>query len=243
MNPHHLVRIAVLFLACTNSTAVAYTEPPLGSYTRESPNKAFVFVMLHAARPGESDPIGAKYPASGLYRNDGSATPLWTFDDGYVREAYPASDGVHVIVQYLRVISTDPRTCGNSSSEPPANPEVFGFYANGKKIRDVRLGELLDHVAFCREHGPGWHSWLASARIDDASGTLVVTTTQGTHRTLDLKTGERLSAVFGEDRILSSGGLAAYLALPVGIGLSVTVIAGVVAVGLLLFRSRPKPRE
>jgi hypothetical protein len=227
--------LALLAFLASSPRARAYTEPPLESYIRLSPDRAFVFVMLHPPHGRVPDPINEKYPRSGLYRNDGSTTPLWTFDDGYVREAYPASDGVHVVVQYRRVISPNVRDCGNSPPEPPANPEVLGFYAGGKKIRDVHLGEVLDHVRFCRKHGPGWHSWLASARIDDAAGTLIVETTADTRREIDLKTGHPIHSEWlaAAEPVWSVGVLA------LGIVLAVVAVAGtVVAACIFLFSRR-----
>jgi hypothetical protein len=231
--------LAFLVLSFIAPTAGAYTEPILQSYTRESPDRAFVFVMLHAPR-AEPDPIRAKYPASGLYRNDGTLTPLWTFDDGYVREAYPASDGVHVVVQYLHVISLNSRTCGNSPPEPPADPEVFGVYSNGKKFRHVKLGELLDRVAFCREHEPGWHPWLESARINDDDGTLVVRTTRGTRCALDLKTGNRIEpqGIMNEVHFDHPNPAWSEALLILGVVLALMTVAGTVAVVCLLWLSR-----
>jgi hypothetical protein len=233
--------LALALLAASAVPAIGYEEPIWRSYTRVSPDKAFVFVMLHTRRDGEEDTIADKYPHSGLYRNDGSAVPLWQFNDGYVRDAYPASDGVHVVVQYLRVISPDPRTCGNSPPEPPANPVVLGVYANGKKVRDVNLGELLDHVAFCREHGPGWHPWMDSAHIDDEAGTFVVDT--GDRRTaLSLDTGRPTYGLAASDDAAESGGVN-WLLLVLGVSLGVATVAGTAAVAVVLLQSVPRPAE
>jgi hypothetical protein len=118
-----LAALAVLMLA---ESARGYTEPVWQSYTRLSPDGAFVFVVLHGPRPGDPpDPVAAKYPASGLYRKDSTA-PLWTFPDGYVRDAYPASDGVHVVVLLERVIAIHPGPAGDGSPEPPAEPGGAG---------------------------------------------------------------------------------------------------------------------
>src|SRR4051812_5147640 len=106
----HRFALSALVLVFATS-AFAYDEPPFQSYTRVSPNKAFVFVMLITPPPGRNpddlapvDPIAAKYKQSGLYKNDGSTTPLWVYSDGYTRDVYPASDGIHFVTQHLHVI-------------------------------------------------------------------------------------------------------------------------------------------
>ncbi|HJZ59790.1 MAG TPA: hypothetical protein VKE74_32915 [Gemmataceae bacterium] len=229
--------LAVLATFLAAPAASAYEEPIAKSYTRISPDGAFVFVML---APPNSRPTGAppdelanKYPLSGMYRNDGLSTPLWVFSEGYVREAYPASDGRHVVAVSTHLITLTTRTCGNSPEEPPANPVVLTFYKNGEKVRDVRIGELLDHVVFCKEHGPGWHPWLTSAHIDDAEGVIVVQTVSGTRR-FSLATGRPAASAVGDepaplDRV-SSG-------LLLGIGLAAIAVLGTAAVALLLLRS------
>lgn len=234
--------LALTLLATSAVPAYGYTEPPLQRYTRVSPNKAFVFVVLHPRREGEHDLIADKYPHSGLYRNDGPAVPLWRFNDGYVRDAYPASDGVHVVVQYLRVISPDPRTCGNSPPEPPANPAVLGVYANGKKVRDVKLGELLDHVAFCRARGHGWHPWLSSARIDDETGTFVVETIDGRRTALSLDTGRPVYGLTASSEADEADGVN-WLLLLLGVSLGGAAAAGTTAVAVVLLRSVPRTAE
>jgi hypothetical protein len=222
-----LAALAVLTLA---GTARGYTEPPWQSYSRTSPDKAFVFVVLHGPRPGEPpDPLAAKYPASGLYRNDGSTAPLWTFPGGYVRDAYPASDGVHVVVLLERVITIHPGPDTDGPPEPP-DPAVLAVYANGVKVRTVRLGELLDHVRFGRERDPGWHPWLASAAIDDAGRAFVVETVGGRRTVLDLETGYPVGYGTGP-RVGSPWGLA------LGIVLAAVAAAGAAVAGYILYRA------
>lgn len=230
---------AVLAVATLSPPALGYTEPILTSYTRTTPNKAFVFVMLHGPRAGEKDPVRDKYPTSGLYRSDDPGKPVWAYIDGYVREAYPASDGVHLVVQHLHVVTLTERTCGNSPPEPPANPTVLTVYAGGKKVRDVKLGDLLDHVRFCRDHGPGWHPWLRSAHLDDAAGTFVVEPVTGPTRHIALSTGHSDADSAEGSELDHPAGRRWGLAL--GVGLLLLVVAGATTVGVVLFRSRPEP--
>jgi hypothetical protein len=186
--------VALLAALLLTNTASGYEEPPWQSYARVSPNNAFVFVVLHGPRPDEPpDSLAAKYPASGMYRNDGSTAPLWTYPDGYVRDAYPASDGVHVVVLLERVVTLG-RAYDNNPPESAPNPAVLAVWANGTKVRDVPLGELLDHARFCREREPGWHPWLRTAAVEDGSNTFVVETVDGRRTVLSLESGHPLLA-------------------------------------------------
>src|SRR5437868_1532003 len=176
---------ALLAAAVLAPSASGYTEPPLGGYTKETPDKKFVFVMRPATGdpngPG-TDPVARKYPQSGLYRNDGSVAPLWTLPPGYARDAYPASDGVHLVTNPIPVVTV-------RDGVNPADQVVLVFHANGKVVRTVKLGEVLDAAAFVRDRGPGWHVWLRAARIDDAAGTFTVETAADTRRVFRLSTG------------------------------------------------------
>jgi hypothetical protein len=79
-------------------------------YKEVSLNGQYVFVMLGILPTPADDPawryeeprvrkdaeIRRVYPQSGLYRNDGSAAPLWTVD-WYAFKVFVASDGVHLV--------------------------------------------------------------------------------------------------------------------------------------------------
>src|SRR6516162_11460738 len=60
-------------------------------------NGKFLFVMLCplALETEQGKAIRAKYPESGLYKNDGSKEPFWTVD-WYREKVTVASDGVHM---------------------------------------------------------------------------------------------------------------------------------------------------
>ena len=82
--------------------------PACDSWQTVSGDKNFVLVMISAKPAHEDGEVGSperairmKYPQSGLYRNDGSITPLWTLPYwsywSEQREVYIAPDGRHVI--------------------------------------------------------------------------------------------------------------------------------------------------
>ncbi len=184
--------VAILAFSLSGTVLSAYEEPVLTSYTRLSANKQFLFVMLHPPRKEIRDPLAEKYSQTGLYRNDGSKKSLWTVEAGYSREVYPASDGLHAVLQHLHVIGIEGRKCGNSPEEPPVDPVVLSFYASGRRVRNVRLSEVLDHERFCKELGPGWHGWMNSASIDEAEKHFVLVDRDGKRVAFDLASGERI---------------------------------------------------
>ena len=67
------------------------------SYKQVTKNGKYVFVMLvHTAGDQESKALQAQYPNSGLYRNDGSRTPLWNVG-WYAFKVDVSSDGKHLV--------------------------------------------------------------------------------------------------------------------------------------------------
>ena len=88
--------VTTLIAICSPLAAKADLETDVYPYTIKTSDGRYVFVMLAGspANLDSRDPL-AKYPASGLYRNDGSYTPLWTVDwSAYV---ILPSDGVHLV--------------------------------------------------------------------------------------------------------------------------------------------------
>ncbi len=238
--------LSLVLLALAAAPAGAYTEPIWQSYTRTSPDGAFVFVVLHPPREGVRDTIAEKYPRSGLYRN-GSAELVWAFTGGYVREAWPASDGAHLVTQTMKVIQPRVRECGNSPPEPPYNPPVLAVYANGKKVRDVKLGELLDGERFWQGKAPGWYPWLSSARVNDAAGAFEVEAVDGSRTALSLATGRAVRADDSPIGFCGNGaenpGTRGGSGPALGLTLLGVVVAGTAAVAVVLFRSRVPPAE
>jgi len=79
---------------------------PPSSFSTVSANGKYVFVMIAPVRSEEDGiylrpedrkdarTLRAKYHVSGLYRNDGSTTPLWTVN-WYAYSVLVAFDGIH----------------------------------------------------------------------------------------------------------------------------------------------------
>ena len=78
---------------------------PCDSWQTVSADKNFVLVMISWKPASEDGDVGSsarairmKYPQSGLYRNDGSTTPLWTMPYRCEHsEVYIAPDGQHLL--------------------------------------------------------------------------------------------------------------------------------------------------
>jgi hypothetical protein len=118
------------------------------------------------------------YPASGLYRNNGSVMPLWTvtwYWPEYGIEV--ASDGVHL----LRVTPVASKGTDN----------VITAFANGQEVWSYRLKDL---VPFPRLLPLSWSylTWLKAGDFDDNALTYSVTTVQGDRWVFDVRTGEAL---------------------------------------------------
>jgi hypothetical protein len=145
----------VFCVFCDRASAADPPDPlyPV-TYSTPSPNEQFLFVML---APQSDDPkkpadntsyareLRTKYPASGLYRNDGSTTPLWTAD-WYAYAVYPADDGVHLV----REDSPARATAGPIAKRPPEEKvqeqldgPALSFLANGKVLKTYSVRELI----------------------------------------------------------------------------------------------------
>jgi hypothetical protein len=160
------------------------------SHARVSPNGKYLFVMI-APGPSERDGIGlrpedqeigrtlrAKYDMSGLYRNDGSTTPLWTVN-WYADLVLIASDGIHLVRRGP--------WAENSSTE------AFSFFENGKEIRSYRVGDLVD-TTLTLPHTVSHFIWEQSMSLDDSNRMLTVITLNKDRYVIDITTGNVISA-------------------------------------------------
>src|SRR5437867_12622521 len=80
-----LLLFIVVALPLAKSASADSTRTPT-DWSMITKNGKYIFVMLmetdsgtSASNPGLKVPL-RKYPHSGLYKNDGSLTPLWTVD-------------------------------------------------------------------------------------------------------------------------------------------------------------------
>src|SRR4051812_34995978 len=92
---------AMLAVVTFAPEAHALDIKPPRCYTVVTEDERFVFVMLCPQRPAheggdDHDGLRAKYPKSGLYRNDGSRDLLWSVA-WYAPKVHLASDGIHLV--------------------------------------------------------------------------------------------------------------------------------------------------
>jgi len=166
--------IAIFFALAV--PAIADTPAPPRDYTKITENEKYVFVMLAPPeRWSQKDPdIRKVYKQSGLYKNDGSATPLWVVY-WYSFEVYPSSDGKHVVRMGPWASSTEQL--------------AVAFYENGKEIKQYLIKDLVHNelkLAYTVSH----FFWRSDLRFDDKKGVLFLKTKDDQTYLFSIKTGE-----------------------------------------------------
>ena len=177
--------LALIAMTMFVASVSGYSPRRPFSYKSLSPDGHFVFVMIgsHSAeeepkhwidpRSAEIKAIRDKWTTSGMYRNDGSTTPLWTVD-WYSYEVDVPPGGEYVI-RY--------RSEGLERNPGPA----LGFYRNGELVRGYEIAELMS-LPFLANRG----SWVSEHRLSDDSRTVTVETEAGDRYVFDVQTGEML---------------------------------------------------
>jgi hypothetical protein len=178
-----MLRKVLVILVCLSSgrVAIAGLAHP-ASWTQVSDDGRYLLVMVSplsidqdaGSGPLEDKqvrPIRAKYLQSGLYRNDGSTTPLWTIDYFSRHEVHIAPDGEHLVV------AADDQFVGN-------------FYAKGKRLAGYgySLSELVSFVRFKSMMSLRFPSCVWS-NYDANNLTYTVRTNQGEEFVFDVTTG------------------------------------------------------
>lgn len=224
--------VALAWLGFT-SLAVADTPARPASYKQVSADGRFVFVMLNPfPADADNDELRQTYSKSGLYKNDGSADPLWAVD-WYCDQVEVASDGVHLVRH-------GPWPSLSKQPSGPVGPtelgqEAVSFFANGKLLRTYSIGELVsdpDRLPRSWSH----FRWRESGSLNDVSLEYTLTTKDGNTFVFDLTTGATVSA----HRPFSPP---AWVWVTLGVGAVVAVAAAVAWITVALWRmQKPKPR-
>jgi hypothetical protein len=197
-------RVLLLMLCgVVGARAEEKTLAPPYAFTKESPNGRWLFVMLP---PGgalkdvpplyvaETQKLAAKYPASGLYTNDGSTTPIFTVD-WYSFRVYPANDGLHVLsidatstftAQYIA------NTLSDEDVQKQLNAPAVVVYEKDKPIRTHLLKDLVKDPAACKRSVQHL-IWLAGEAVDPSGTKLVLNTQDQNQYTFDLSSGDIIS--------------------------------------------------
>jgi len=165
--------------------ALSFTVPALGDtpapprdYTKMTENGEYVFVMLAPPEKWVQKDLGLRktYKESGLYKNDGSTTPLWTVY-WYSFSVYPSSDGKHVIRMGPWATSVDDL--------------ALAFYENGKPLKQYLIKDLVKDQLKLR-YTVSHFFWNSGSRFNDKEGTMSLTTADGQTYLFSVKTGEIL---------------------------------------------------
>ena len=194
--------LALLLIGLSALTAFGDKPIPPHSYTIVSADGRYIFVMMAPRsendenfRPQEKSTealkIRKKYPASGLYLNDGSTVPLWTVD-WYATAVLLPSDGVHLIRKGPWV---------STSSD-----EALTFFASGKELKAYKVKDLVSFTSLL-PHSVSHFEWEKSIELDNERLILTVTTLHYDKFEFDVTTGEIRSA----HRV---SGLVAWAAVP-----------------------------
>jgi hypothetical protein len=180
----------------SGSPALADSLAPPESYKEVAPGGKYVFVMIaphtveEETRPwNEETAAGIReirrvYTRSGMYRNDGSADPLWTVD-WYSHGVDLTPDGVHLIRPgpggaWLR-----------HDKMPDLDVEAVSFFANGRLLQTYRVGELVDAPSRF-ERSVSHYRWQQDGRVSGESE-YTITTLDGNRFVFDVRTGKIVS--------------------------------------------------
>jgi len=171
------ISVAVLFLH-----AQAFALSPAQERDFKETTGNYVFVMLAPNHPGgwvQHDPEMRKiYKQSGLYRNDGSSTPLWTVD-WYAFEVFPHFDGEHLV-----------RMGGSWTAS--TDHLAVSFYKNGKEIKSYRIKDLVhDESQLSRIIGY-LYDWRGEIKYDSINAVLFLKTLDNQAYRFSIRTGEIL---------------------------------------------------
>lgn len=163
--------VALAFLVPAVAWALSPPEPP-DDYALPVGDGKFLFVMLadQPARTPGNPLVRCRFSKRGMYRNDGSTTPLWTLPEFRSRWSQVlCDDGVHMA-------SIDG---GIANEKSPKRPAVT-FYANGAVIRTRDLTELVPDPSKLPEGGyPIGTQWVKEYDISPVSGLVTILTIPG----------------------------------------------------------------
>lgn len=185
-----LVPFYLLFFL-TAKTARADQCAPIRDYTQVTRNGSYILVMLARSTDElpfcvytegeieEVDEIRGKYHEAGLYRNDGSTTPLWTID-WFAYSVDVASDGRHLV------------RWGPWANTGEYEELAVAFYEDGKEIKRYRIRDLVAEPQKLPESASHL-KWRLYSNFDDRRGRLTIITLNNERYTFDIRSGEILT--------------------------------------------------
>lgn len=202
-----MFRISTVFvivgIIITDVCVLADMPAPRYSYKQLTSDRQFLFVMLS---PSAQSDMGAAsmlrdlsssdlreirktFTRSGLYRNDGSSSPIWTVD-WYAKGAQPLSDGIHLV--------RPGQWAGSYGSEAVA------FFANSKLIRSYSVSELVANPKDM-PHTISHFTWRAYEKLNEQYKRYTIVTKEKKHYVFDVTTGEVIFSGVAPGETLPSG--------------------------------------
>jgi len=164
--------IVVVFII--NSSASGDSPTRKYSYTKVTKNNKYILVMLRPwARQFVDPKTGKIYKHSGLYKNDGSSTPLWTIN-WFARTVIPDSDGKHLVRFGPWASST--------------YDLAVSFYKEGKQINSYRVRDLVKDESKLRRTVSHFF-WKVTSEYKEKEKILNVKTVDGQEYNISIANG------------------------------------------------------
>ena len=159
------------------------------SYKYEVAGGQYLFVMLAPDQASRcSGPANKSkddiciYPASGLYFNDGSLTPIWELNwYGHQQHVHVSSNGKHLVL-----MGAWPKR-GHSKEEEMAQLAV-AFYEKGSLKKKYTLGDLISDPKGLT-YSEGYVQWKNNDSFYDFGNQFTIDTVEGKTYTFDATTG------------------------------------------------------
>jgi hypothetical protein len=205
-----MMAILILFPA---TTVFADSPAPIRDYSVETPNGEFLFVMLakdiddsynQLGYVEEDETLRKTYPESGMYRNDGSNTPLWTVDWN--------AFGVILSADGRYLVRWGPWPFQGNYFEIAVE-----FYRDGKLLKSYKVDDLVFNLT-ALPHSVSHYRWLEDAGEDLENNTIWIKTYEGRHLVFDMTTGKVIEGrlPIKLTTLICGAGLA-MVALPLGL--------------------------
>lgn len=146
--------LSLLALFCLAPSAMAELRLPV-SYSRVFNDGKHLLVILApkwASEKWDNNALSKTYPSSGLYLNDGSTKPLWTFPDYLEGPSFLSADGNSLLIFV-------------SLNTPPSG--AF-YFQKGKLVRTYKPEDLTQPATILKPTcPPGW-IWYRSVEAKAA---------------------------------------------------------------------------
>lgn len=124
--------------------------------------------------------LRTKYPCSGLYKNDGSITPLWTVD-WYAPIVYVYPDAEHLIRW-----DSIKRTEFDENDELNYESLAYAFYKNGIEVEKHFVQDVVKDTNAIH-HSVSHYQWSKDIFVDKTTGLFHLETLDGQQYTYDIR--------------------------------------------------------